>query len=54
MNKGSGMNLVPRTAGRPTAGPESKSVVVGAAKGLESGRRTVDSRTAAQRDFLES
>ena len=54
VNKGSSMNLVPRMAGRPTAGPESKSVVVGAAKGLESGSRTVDSRTAAQRDFFES
>lgn len=54
MNKGSTMNLGPRTAGRPTAGPESKSAVVGAAKSLESGRRTVDSRTAAQRDVSES
>lgn len=28
------MNLVPRMAGRPTAGPESKSAAVGAAKVL--------------------
>lgn len=34
MNKGSNMNLVPRMAGRPTAGPESKSAAVGAAKVL--------------------
>lgn len=54
MNKGSNMNLVPRMAGRPSAGPESKSAAVGATKGLESGRRTVDSRTAAQRDVFES